>query len=100
MTLKYKRMVSIVAKYDGLMTDEEIHTEFGIPKYKIRNIRKAIEKQRHTPKHKCWECAKATNMYRCHYVATCLGDSTPVMYEGTVTSENGCIIECPEFEAG
>lgn len=46
----------------------------------------------------CWACAKATSLYRCRYVRSCIGRQDVKYYEGTEVV-NGRIVSCPEFKA-
>ena len=57
--MNFREKVRIVAENEGIMTDTEIHAEYGIPPAQCKTIRAIIEKQRHKPKQLCWECAKA-----------------------------------------
>lgn len=100
--LDYKNQKQIVDLYCGVMTEQEIHEEFGIPPSIQRKIVGVLERmhQNHNSKQLCWECEKATNMFRCIFVKSCLNYQPLKYYEGTEFTKSGKIISCPQFVKG
>lgn len=94
-------VLDYVSKHWKKMNDKQMAQELGVRPYRVRNIRVGnglvnVAGLR-ASSHICWRCANSTSLYRCLYVATCLGHQKPMYYEGTIV-KNGRISYCPNFE--
>lgn len=94
-------ILNFVTEHWRTMSDAQMGKEIGVPRYRVRNVRIAaglLYSEVKTGKHVCWKCAKATSLYRCRYVASCLGlNDHRKYYEGSEV-KNGKIVYCPQFE--
>ena len=100
--LSYKNQKNIVEMYCGIMTEQEIHEEFGIAPSTQRHIMGISDRManNHNSKQLCWDCEKATNMFRCIFVKSCLNYQPLKYYEGTELTKSGKIVSCPQFVKG
>ena len=97
---EYKKAMEKVIEYEGIMTDEQLHEEFGIAPSLAKRLRAILERQRKKPKHQCWSCKKATNMFKCKYVMSCVGTGDNRKYYDDTEVINGIIVNCPEYVKG
>ena len=94
-------ILAYVSKNWEVMSDIQMAQVLGVPKYRVKEVRVAarlLYSELRTGNHICWRCAKSTNLYRCKYVASCLGMEDHRKYIEGSEIKNGKIVYCPEFE--
>lgn len=98
-----KEITRLVMKYYGIMTEQEMLEEFGINPSTLQRTLKVVEHQKTLPKHLCWDCKFATNMYKCVYVFSCVGPKKSRYFKGTEIHKSGhrrLVVKCPMFAEG